>query len=180
MLTPSLNTLLCACVVATLAVACSKESDAPPSTQGADSGASTGDSAAGGGGGASDFVFYVAAGEECCGEDPHPVHGVETPDGGFVLCGKIIDAKGGSDGFVMKLSPPFPAKPTLLGEGATYTWSQRFGTQAGKDLANSVVATEEGVFVVGAEQTADGSLAASLRKYDLSSGALVGPRPSPP
>ena len=30
-------------------------------------------------------IFYAATSETCCGEDPHAVHGIETPDGGFVL-----------------------------------------------------------------------------------------------
>ena len=33
---------------------------------------------------APEVLFYTATGEDCCGEDPHPVHGVETSDGGFV------------------------------------------------------------------------------------------------
>ena len=34
-------------------------------------------------------IFYAATSETCCGEDPHAVHGIETPDGGFVLTGKV-------------------------------------------------------------------------------------------
>ena len=33
-------------------------------------------------------IFYAATSETCCGEDPHAVHGIETPDGGFILTGK--------------------------------------------------------------------------------------------
>ena len=43
---------------------------------------------------APEVLFYTTTGEDCCGEDPHPVHGVETSDGGFVVCGKSVDAQG--------------------------------------------------------------------------------------
>ena len=36
-------------------------------------------------------IFYAATSETCCGEDPHAVHGIETPDGGFVLTGKSLE-----------------------------------------------------------------------------------------
>ena len=39
-------------------------------------------------------IFYAATSETCCGEDPHAVHGIETPDGGFVLTGKSLDSNG--------------------------------------------------------------------------------------
>ena len=42
--------------------------------------------------------FYVGLTEECCGEDPHPVHGIQTPDGGYALVGKTVDSGGEWDG----------------------------------------------------------------------------------
>ena len=44
-------------------------------------------------------IFYAATSETCCGEDPHAVHGIETPDGGFVLTGKSLDLDGEWQGF---------------------------------------------------------------------------------
>jgi hypothetical protein len=38
--------------------------------------------------------FYVGIGEGSFGEDPHPVHGVECPSGGFIVGGKSIDSGG--------------------------------------------------------------------------------------
>ena len=35
-------------------------------------------------------IFYAATSETCCGEDPHAVHGIETPDGGFVHTGAKV------------------------------------------------------------------------------------------
>ena len=61
--------------------------------------------------------MYIGMGEDCCGEDPHPVHGVEASDGAFVLGGKFIDSGGTPNGFVVKLSSVSSEHPKLLEEG---------------------------------------------------------------
>ena len=66
---------------------------------------------------APEVVFYAATGEECCGEDPHPVHGAQTADGGFVLCGKSIDSGGNSDGFLLKVGADVPQGKAVHKEG---------------------------------------------------------------
>ena len=78
---------------------------------------------------APEVLFYTTTGEDCCGEDPHPVHGVETSDGGFVLCGKSIDSEGNWDGFLLKIGPSIPEGNTFMEEDSshTYDWSQTFG-----------------------------------------------------
>ena len=54
-------------------------------------------------------IFYAATSETCCGEDPHAVHGIETPDGGFVLTGKSLDRDGEWQGFAVKFPANIPS-----------------------------------------------------------------------
>ena len=124
---------------------------------------------------APDVVFYAATGEECCGEDPHPVHGVESSDGGFILCGKSIDSDGGLDGFILKIGAPLPSGTVFLEqEGSqSYTWAQTFGSPGTWEVANSVATTANAVFIAGMESGSNGIAHRSLRKYDLSSGELL-------
>ena len=42
--------------------------------------------------GAPALSFYIGIGEGSFGEDPHPVHGTQTSDGGYVVGGKSLDA----------------------------------------------------------------------------------------
>ena len=51
---------------------------------------------------APDPSFYLGFGEDCCGEDPHPVHGIATADGGYAVVGKSMDTSGNQDGFILK------------------------------------------------------------------------------
>ena len=120
-------------------------------------------------------IFYIAIGEDCCGEDPHPVHGVETLDGGFVLCGKSIDSEGNWDGFLLKIGPSIPEGNTFMEEDSshTYTWSQTFG-QAGKmDAANNVVSIGNSVFVAGIKESSTNGVQRVLQKYNSTTGALI-------
>jgi hypothetical protein len=125
--------------------------------------------------GAPDIVFYAGIGEDCCGEDPHPVHGIATPDGGFAVCGKAIDESGEWEGFVVKVGPDVPEGFSFLeqGEAYQYEWSATFGSDGLPDGANNVFATDEALFVVGFVSADDGSLDRNMRKYDLFSGALI-------
>ena len=50
-------------------------------------------------------LFYIGIGEGSFGEDPHPVHGTQTSDGGYVVGGKSLDAGGAWEGFVLKVVP---------------------------------------------------------------------------
>ena len=54
-------------------------------------------------------TFYLGLGEDCCGEDPHPVHGIATAD---ELCtvDEVIDSGGNWDSFraVMEKSEAGP------------------------------------------------------------------------
>lgn len=123
---------------------------------------------------APELLFYAATGEACCGEDPHPVHGVEAPDGSFILGGKSIDDQGAPDGFVLKIGPTLPNGYTVLEEEGDQrvTWSHTFGTSGKQDGVNAVAATETAVFVVGYTHT-DSRVGAALRKLDLGTGALI-------
>ena len=53
---------------------------------------------------APDKAFYLGFGEDCCGEDPHPVHGIATADGGYAVVGKSMDSSGNQDGFILKFN----------------------------------------------------------------------------
>ena len=124
---------------------------------------------------APEMVSYTGIGEDCCGEDPHPVHGAPTPDGGVVICGKSIDRDGEWEGFVVKVGPDIPEGTVFYepDEGPTYAWSATFGSDGEKDAANNVVATDDAVLVVGFVTQEDRTLDRNLRKYDLFSGALI-------
>ena len=124
--------------------------------------------------GAPERLFYAGIGEDCCGEDPHPVHGAATPDDGFVVCGKSIDRGGEWEGFVVKVGDPLPSGTTFLEPGDTsYAWSHTFGRNGVKDVANAVVALDDAVFVAGLVSGEDRAARRMLRKLDLSTGALV-------
>ena len=115
---------------------------------------------------------YIATGESCCGEDPHPVHGIEVTDGSFILCGKSVDSGGEIDGFLVKFKAPFPGGSVFIEDESNplLGWSATFGKPGHRDGANHVAATESALFVAGFEETNTGTVHASLRKYDLESG----------
>ena len=120
-------------------------------------------------------ISYIATGESCCGEDPHPVHGVATSDGGFVLVGKSLDLEGEWEGFVVKFPPYLPTGTLWLepGEEFSYQWSYSFGSDGNKDGANSVAATKDAVFVAGFLTNSSGLIDRYLAKLDLISGNLI-------
>ncbi len=124
---------------------------------------------------APDTIFYAATGEACCGEDPHAVHGIQTPDGGFVLSGKSLDAEGEWQGFAVKFPADLPSGTIWLDpeEEFTYKWVHSFGTDGKKDGANAAAATDEAVFVAGFSTNQSGVIDRYLAKLDLLSGKLI-------
>ena len=128
-----------------------------------------------GGADAPSTISYIATGETCCGEDPHPVHGVATSDGGFVLVGKSLDLEEEWQGFVVKFPPNLPTGTLWLepGEEFSYQWSYSFGSNGKKDGANSVAANKDSVFVAGFITNSSGLIDRYLAKLDLISGNLI-------
>ena len=123
---------------------------------------------------APDVSYYVGMGEDCCGEDPHPVHGVETEDGHFILGGKFIDSSGNPNGFVLKLSSGSSEHPLLLEDGADgHEWTYTFGEVDSFDVVNSVAAKAGAVFVAGANQSETGAVQQFLAKLDANSGEKI-------
>ena len=120
-------------------------------------------------------IFYAATSETCCGEDPHAVHGIETPDGGFVLTGKSLDRDGEWQGFAVKFPANIPSGSHWLDpeEKVSYEWSYVFGSDDAKDGSNAVAATEESVFVAGFTTDSKNRLQRFLAKLDLKSGDLI-------
>ena len=94
---------------------------------------------------APDTIFYIATGETCCGEETHPVQGVATSDGRFLLAGKSIDSDGEWHGFAVKFPPHLRTGNLWLmpGEELSYQWSYKFGSDGNKDGANAVAETED-------------------------------------
>lgn len=128
------------------------------------------------------IVFYAGIGEDCCGEDPHAVHGLQAPDGGYIVGGKSIDAAGEWQGFAVKVGPPAPRGNVWLAadEADTYSWSITFGTDGNKDAVNNLAATAQAVFLAGFKSTSDATPHAYLAKHDLSTGALLWEMTIPP
>jgi len=121
--------------------------------------------------GAPNVSFYVGMGEDCCGEDPHPVHGVEASDGGVILGGKFIDSGGSPNGFVVKLSSGSSVDPQLLEAGADgHDWTYTFGQPNRFDAVNSVTEKDGAVFVAGVNQSETGAIQQFLVKLDSVSG----------
>jgi len=119
--------------------------------------------------------FYAGAGEECCGEDPHPVHGIQTPDGGYLVAGKSMDSGGTQEGFALKVGPPAPQGTVMLGEegGPNYQWSFNFGSKGVIDAANAVASTADAAFILGYKTVADKSVDCYLSKHDLTTGKQI-------
>ena len=124
---------------------------------------------------APDVSFYLGLGEDCCGEDPHPVHGIATSDGGYAIVGKVIDTGGNWDGFLVK----------IMGEGRSGTsflemesfsdaeWSLTVGTPGQQDGINNVASTDSALFAAGFLQAGDGTVDRYLCKFDQANGALI-------
>ena len=127
--------------------------------------------------GAPALSFYIGVGEGSFGEDPHPVHGTQTSDGGYVVGGKSLDAGGEWEGFVLKVIPSgFSGYLNLNepGEGnQSYSWAKTFGTAGKKDGVNNLASVGEAVFAAGFKSVSDGSQNACLFKYSSVDGATL-------
>ncbi len=121
--------------------------------------------------------FYVGIGEGSFGEDPHPVHGVECPSGGFIVGGKSIDSGGAWDGFALKVHPSGLSGYQHLNspgeEGASYSWSVTFGSSGKKDGVNNLATVGDAVFLGGFSGVSDGSQDAYLAKHSTTTGAKI-------
>lgn len=120
-------------------------------------------------------VFYAGMDGDCCGEDPHPVHGHPTPDGGYVVGGKSIDAGQGWQGFAVKIGPEDFAGTVRLGQdqSQTYRWAVTFGSDGQNDTVNAVAPIDNAVFLGGLKAGSDGVGQAYLAKHDLETGQLI-------
>ena len=116
---------------------------------------------------------YLGLGEDCCGEDPHPVHGIVTSDGGYVLVGKSGDASGATDGFILKLKARPGQVNTWVGPDAFQSgeWAITQGSRGGLDGMNNVAETTSGqVIAVGFEATNSGQVHRYWANLDLQNG----------
>ncbi|MEC9465934.1 MAG: hypothetical protein VX834_09125 [Myxococcota bacterium] len=124
---------------------------------------------------APEVTFYLGLGEDCCGEDPHPVHGIATADGGYAIVGKVIDNGGNWDGFLVK----------VMGEGRSGTsfleadafsqgeWSHTMGSAGKQDGINNVASTASALFAAGFIESGDGTVNRYLVKYDSATGTKL-------
>ena len=126
--------------------------------------------------GAPVLSFYIGIGEGSFGEDPHPVHGTQTSDGGYVVGGKSLDAGGAWEGFVLKVVPSGFSGYLNLNEPSegnqSYAWVKTFGSVGKKDGVNNLASVGEAVFAAGFKSVSDGSQDACLFKYSSVDGAM--------
>lgn len=116
---------------------------------------------------------YLGLGEDCCGEDPHPVHGIHTSDGGYVLVGKSADASGAIDGFILKVKARPGEVNAWVGPDSFQSgeWAQSQGTRGNVDGMNNVAQLPDGSIVaVGFQASSDGQVHRYIAKYDLQNG----------
>ena len=125
---------------------------------------------------APDITFYAALGEACCGEDPHPVHGIVASDGGYVIVGKTSAPNGAFGGFAVKIGPP---NPQVVGafiepnETATYRWSIQLQSERGDATFLNAASIANAVFLAGLDTDVSGHTRMYLSKHSLSDGALI-------
>ena len=120
--------------------------------------------------------FYVMDGSCCGGEesDPHAVHGFETEEGDFILSGKMIDASGMEDGFIVKLPHSLPSRTIFLGEEEFYLdWSTVIGSAGKRDGVNAAASLGGAVFAGGYLENHQGVIDSHLVKLDYASGAII-------
>lgn len=123
---------------------------------------------------APEVSYFIGMGEDCCGEDPHPVHGVETNDGAIVLAGKYMDGSGFPNGFVVKLDRGQTTGTAMIDQDSrAYLWSTSIGEQDSFDVINSVASIEESVFVVGARTSNVGIIQQLFAKLDTDTGEII-------
>ena len=99
--------------------------------------------------------------ESCCGEDPHPVHGIETGDGGYLVVGKTAASNDSWGGFAAKIGPPKPlgtGKFLEPNESAALRWTIELSTSDGKATYLNAASTQTAVFLAGLRANAQGSI----------------------
>lgn len=121
--------------------------------------------------------FYAGIGEGSFGEDPHPVHGTQTADGGYVVGGKSLDTGGAWEGFILKVLPSDLSGYLNLTEPSdgnqSFVWVQTFGSSGKKDGVNNLASVGDAVLAGGFKSVDDGSQDAYLVKYSSSLGTKV-------
>ena len=125
---------------------------------------------------APELEFYVGLTESCCGEDPHPVHGIATPDGGYLVVGKTLAKAEGWGGFALKLGPPAPMGNGVLlepGESPSFRWSIALGEGSGKSALLNAASSQSSVFLAGLHTESGGHTAMYLAKHSLEDGSLI-------
>ena len=120
--------------------------------------------------------FYVGMNESCCGEDPHPVHGIETGDGGYLVVGKTAASNDSWGGFAAKIGPPKPlgtGKFLEPNESAALRWTIELSTSDGKATYLNAASTQTAVFLAGLRANAQGSIDMYLAKHAVQDGELI-------
>ncbi|MGB0591799.1 MAG: hypothetical protein ACPGU1_19140 [Myxococcota bacterium] len=120
--------------------------------------------------------FYVGLTESCCGEDPHPVHGIATDDGGYLSVGKTVSSGDGWGGFAVKIGPPDPMGIGVLlepDESASVHWTIQLGGGSGKSALLNAASAGDAVFLAGLRSDATGQPAMYLAKHDTEDGSLI-------
>ena len=113
-------------------------------------------------------------------EDPHPVHGIETSDGGFVYVGKALECNAGGGGEASNCGAGQDASKTeayalkINSQGTSVAWAWTSGSAGQNDVANSVAQLPGGgAVLVAGFRTVGGILKRSVTKLDLATGAEV-------
>lgn len=119
--------------------------------------------------------FYIGFGENCCGEDPHPVHGIATADGGYAVVGKSMDTSGNQDGFILKFNGDSLSGTSFMEaeDFSNYGWSQTIGSNGNMDGFNNVVSTSSALFASGFRYANGSTIDRYLVKYDLTTGSKI-------
>ena len=99
--------------------------------------------------------------QECCGEDPHPVHLGLTPTGDVVMVGKAASSSGTTQGFATLWTPPTgPAEPRFVdGEKAVIRATRQL---AADSAMLQVIALQDAVLAVGFQAESATSAAAAV------------------
>jgi hypothetical protein len=120
--------------------------------------------------------FYVGLGESCCGEDPHPVHGISTSDGGYVVVGKTEAGNGKWGGFAAKIGPPEPLGNGVFldpNESESMRWTVRLEDGGGKSTFLNAASTQSAIFLAGLRASGDGDIDMYLAKHSIEDGTLI-------
>ncbi len=119
--------------------------------------------------------FYVGFGEDCCGEDPHPVHGIAIADGSYVVVGKSMDASGNQDGFILRFQGDSLSGTSFVEaeELSNLGWSATIGSSGNMDGLNNAASTANAILASGFTYTPAGTIDRYLVKYDLNTGNKI-------